>query len=163
MRKLFEQILIVMRAGIFLPVLFCAPYVLADDLAPSNPFAKYSDPEKSVLAVQTAFDVDEGNIRVVAYENELDFLKQPIARFHAQLDPTGLAIISLASLTQENYSFVAYLDENHDGKLNRNILGKPKEPYIFSNGVRAKLRKPTFEETKVSLQSGNVIVLTIKD
>ncbi len=135
----------------------------ADDFAPLDPFSVYKDPEQAVLAVQTGFDTDSLNIRVIAYDSADSFLEEPVARFDARLDETGLAIIPLGNLPNADHAFVAYLDENEDGKLNRNFLGKPTEPYVFSNNVRAKLSRPTFEQTRVQLIVGAVNIMTIQD
>jgi len=48
--------------------------------------------------------------------------------------------------------------------LNRGkVIGRPKEPLAFSNGVKPKLRKPRFEEAKVDVVPGSVVVLTLDD
>ena len=48
--------------------------------------------------------------------------------------------------------------------LNRGkVLGRPKEPVAFSNGVVPKLRKPRYDETKVAVAPGSVVVITLKD
>ena len=79
------------------------------------------------------------------------------------LDETGLALVNLRGLKPGQYSFAAYLDENGDGKLNRSAIGIPKEPIAFSNGFVPKLRKPAFEETKVDVERGSVVVITLED
>ncbi len=135
---------------------------VADDLPIANPFLRYSNPHEAVLAVQTKFNIENGMVHVSVYENADQFLKTPKARLEATLDDTGLALFSLAELNPQDYSFVVYLDENIDGRLNRNLIGKPNEPFIFSNGIRPNLRKPTFDETKVSVFPGAVIVMTIE-
>ena len=137
--------------------------VKADDLPLANPFMRYSNPHSAVLAVQTLFDVDNGTVHIAVYDKHERFLKSPVKRLQAPLDETGLAIFPLEDLNQKDYAFVAFLDENTDGRLNRNFLGKPKEPFIFSNNIRPNLRKPTFEETKVKLFPGRVIVISIQD
>ncbi|QFZ55335.1 DUF2141 domain-containing protein [Oceanihabitans sp. IOP_32] len=35
--------------------------------------------------------------------------------------------------------------------MNRNLIGIPKEPFGFSNNMKPKFAKPTFEECKFSL------------
>ncbi len=142
-------------------LLWFLPAAYAENLGPSTPFNKYSSPHSAVLAVQTGFETRETQIRVIAYDREDAFLMEPVARYDATLDASGLAIVGLPELASRDHAFVVYLDENRDGKLNRNVLGKPKEPYVFSNGVKPKLRKPTFEEAKVSTEHGRVIVITL--
>lgn len=138
-----------------------ASSAIADFAPESNPFAKYADPEGVVLAVETPFAA-EGAVRLTVYGNEELFLEEATAKHQAILDDNGVAILRLGALEPGPYAFVAYYDENGDGVLNRGkVLGKPKEPYVFSNGVKPKLRKPKFEEAKVDVAPGSVIVMTI--
>jgi len=134
---------------------------LADDLGPLNPFSRYASPQTGVLAVQTKFDTDSDKVRVIIYDNELAFLEEAAHRYDILLDDTGLAVLDLADLSPGEYAIVVYLDENEDGRLNRNLLGRPKEPFMFSNGVKPKFRKPLFSEAKVGIENGKVIVITL--
>ncbi len=135
----------------------------ADNAPPPNPFSKFSTANAVVLAVRSEFAPAGGHVRVAVYDGEATFLESAAAKHDALVNEDGLALLTLADLEPGDYAFVAYYDKNGDGKLNRNVLGKPKEPYIFSNDVRPKLRKPTFDETKVAVARGEVIVLTLKD
>lgn len=141
---------------------------IADDLAPLDPFAKFADPLQSVLAVQTTFEGRGDVVRVVVYDSADNFLEQPSARYDGRLDDTGLALIPISILSRSqqmsgDYALVIYLDENNDGRLNRNFLGKPKEPFIFSNNIKPKLSKPSFDQTRVQLAPGKVVVVTLQD
>ncbi len=136
------------------------------DSAPSgNPFTKYADPEAAIAAVQTVFDAEAGgSVRLAVYDSEEAFLEEALTKLEAPLDATGLAIVPLGDLAPGQYAFAVYLDENGDGKLNRGkILGRPKEPVAFSNGAKAKLRKPRFDEAKVDIAPGEVVVITLDD
>ena len=135
----------------------------ADSAPPPNPFSKFSAAGAIVLAVTTEFAPAGGHIRVAIYEDEANFLETAQSKRDAVIGDEGLALLTISDLTPGEYAFVAYYDENGDGKLNRSFIGKPKEPYVFSNNVRPKLRKPTFSETKVAVAPGEVVVLTLKD
>ncbi len=141
-----------------------ATQVRADSAPQPNPFAKFADPDGVVLAVETPFAAERGSVRLSVYEDELSFLERAAAKHFADLDEDGVAILRLGAIEPGDYAFVVYYDANGDGKLNRGkILGKPKEPVAFSNGVRPKLRKPTFDETKVDVAAGSVVVIRIED
>lgn len=136
----------------------------ADSLGVSDPFAKYSDPQSVVAAVQTAFDAQSGQaVRLSVYDSKDAFLDVAAVKHQGALDETGLALVRFYGLEPGEYAFAAYLDENGDGKLNRGPLGAPKEPVAFSNGVVPKLRRPKFDETKVAIEPGSVVVITLKD
>lgn len=135
----------------------------ADNAPLPNPFSSLSDADAVVLAVRSDFARAGGHVRVTVYEGAETFLATAAAKLEAIVNDEGLALLTLTDLRPGDYAFVAYYDENGDGKLNRNVIGKPKEPYVFSNGVRPKLRKPTFDEAKVAVAPGEVVVLTLED
>ena len=130
-----------------------------------NPFAKYADPAQAVAAVKTEFKALPGQaVRLTIYDSEEAFLETAREKREAHLDENGVAVLPLEGLAPGEYAFAAYLDENGDGVLNRGkILGRPKEPVAFSNGVTPKLRKPRYDETKVSIGPGSVVVITLED
>lgn len=135
--------------------------------APSqiDAFAKYSDPAQIVAAVKTDFNAAPGQaVRLAVYDSEKAFLEEARAKHEAPLDKDGVAVLSLGDLGAGEYAFAAYLDVNGDGVLNRGkVLGRPKEPVAFSNGVKPKLRKPRYDETKVAVAPGSVVVITLED
>lgn len=137
----------------------------ADSAPSANPFTKYAEPDAAVAAIQTRFEAPAGQaVRLTVWDSEDAFLEDALTKFEAPLDATGLAIFPLHELPAGEYAFAAYLDENGDGKLNRGkILGRPKEPVAFSNGAKIKLRKPHYEEAKVDIAPGDVVVITLDD
>ena len=46
------------------------------------------------------------------------------------------------------YAVMLYHDKNGNDKLDKNIVGVPKEPYGFSNNARARLGLPLYEQVK---------------
>lgn len=130
-----------------------------------NLFSVYADPVIPVAAVQTTFDVVPGKaVRLAVYDSKEAFLENARAKHQAPVDARGLAVLPLAGLEAGEYAFAVYLDLNGDGKLNRGkFLGRPKEPVAFSNGAKAKLRKPRFDEAKVTVEPGSVVVITLND
>ncbi len=136
----------------------------ADSASIGNPFKEYADPNAVVAAVQTAFDAKPGQaVRLAVYDSADSFLEFAAVKHQGALDDTGLALVRFLGLKPGVYAFVAYLDQNGDGKLNRGALGAPKEPVAFSNGVVPKLRRPRFDETKVDVAPGSVVVITLKN
>jgi uncharacterized protein (DUF2141 family) len=137
---------------------------LADSATPPDDLARFSDPASVVLAVRADFAAAGGDVRLAVYSDEANFLEQALVKEAAKVGEDGLAVMKLDDLKPGIYAFAAYYDANGDGRLNRGgVLGKPKEPFGFSNGVRPKLRKPKFEEAAVEVGPGAVIALTIED
>lgn len=146
---------------------FASPaFAGAERVAPAAPANLYSvKADGPVAAVQTAFAATPGQaVRVTIYDSAETFLEAPFAKRYAHIDERGLAIVPLHNIAPGEYSIAAYLDENGDGKLNRGkILGIPKEPIAFSNGVIPKLSRPSFDETKVSVGADSIVLITLED
>ena len=56
--------------------------------------------------------------------------------------------IILKEVPPGEYAVAIYQDLNNNGKLNKNLLGIPKEPVGFSNNFTIQLRAPEFKNTK---------------
>lgn len=52
------------------------------------------------------------------------------------------------------YSVALFQDINGNGKMDKNYLGIPTEPYGFSNNPKVKWQSPTFVETVVEVEAG---------
>lgn len=155
-----------MRKLLGIGVLFAAASAAhADSAGLASLFSTHADAAFPVAAVQATFAVEPGKaVRLIVYDSPEAFLETARAKLEARLNEEGLAVMPLGDLEPGEYAFAAYLDENGDGKLNRgSILGRPKEPVAFSNDAKAKLRKPRFEEAKVEVAPGRVVVITLDD
>lgn len=126
-------------------------------------YPAYAQPEAVVLAVKAGFAPPGGAVRLTVYDNAERFLEAPLTKLMGTVNEDGVAVIPLSNLAAGAYSFAAYYDANGDGKLNRGMFGRPKEPFVFSNNVRPMLRKPRFSETAVAVEPGDVVVLTLKN
>lgn len=54
------------------------------------------------------------------------------------------------------YALAVIHDENMDGKLGTNLLGVPTEGYGFSNGAKASMSAPSFEDASFSYDGQNL-------
>jgi uncharacterized protein (DUF2141 family) len=59
---------------------------------------------------------------------------------------TGPITVVFDNLPAGSYAVGAYHDENGNDHLDTNVLGLPEEGYALSNGVRAVMAKPTFQQ-----------------
>jgi uncharacterized protein (DUF2141 family) len=63
----------------------------------------------------------------------------------------GSADVVFRDLAPGTYAVSVRHDENHNGKLDKNFLGIPKEGWGASTNPRPKRRAPKFEESKFEL------------
>jgi uncharacterized protein (DUF2141 family) len=75
-------------------------------------------------------------------------------------DPTSVEKITPAvkgtstkiiDLPPGDYAFFLYNDVNNDGKLEKDWMGKPAEPYAFSNDVQIAFSKPSWDQIKFTV------------
>jgi uncharacterized protein (DUF2141 family) len=72
----------------------------------------------------------------------------------AKIDPQTLTAQAVFSgIPQGTYAVIVFHDENGNGKLDKNLVGIPKEGYGASNNLPKRKRPPTFDEGKFSLIS----------
>jgi uncharacterized protein (DUF2141 family) len=105
--------------------------------------------QTGVLTVNVA-NVKEfkGSIRMAVYNNQKSFPSETHSFCGAM---TSLAPGTLPKLTCENlpfgqYAVAVYHDLNNNGKMDKNAMGIPTEPYGFSNNVQVKWRHPKFAD-----------------
>jgi uncharacterized protein (DUF2141 family) len=68
-------------------------------------------------------------------------------------------LFSFTSLTPGKYAVRYYHDENMNGEMETNLVGKPTEGYGFSNNVIGKFGPPPFEKWLFEINDDKKIVL----
>jgi uncharacterized protein (DUF2141 family) len=98
----------------------------------------------------------QGTVFVGLYASPAKFLQGNQAdaqkRVRASSGPVTVAFDNLAPGT---YAVGAFHDENGNDHLDTNFLGLPVEGYALSNGVRAVMAKPTFQQAAFTVGNGD--------
>jgi uncharacterized protein (DUF2141 family) len=76
----------------------------------------------------------------------------------AQIDKNS-CIFSFINLKGGKYAIRYYHDENMNGKMETNLVGKPTEGYGFSNNVTGKFGPPPFEKWLFEIKEDTKITL----
>jgi uncharacterized protein (DUF2141 family) len=77
-----------------------------------------------------------------------------VARQRIEIDPQSLSGQAVfRDLAYGVYAVSVLHDENVNGKLDKNLIGVPKEGYGVSNNPKPVMRAPRFEEAKLALNS----------
>ena len=63
-------------------------------------------------------------------------------------------ILEFANLEPGNYAFSVVQDYNKNYKMDKNLLGMPKEPFGFSNDFEPLFSAPDFNDCKFTLTPG---------
>ncbi len=102
----------------------------------------------------------EGGAVHIALHSEADFLNNRPPLTGLIRLPNGAARVTgaLQRMPYGTYAVAVYQDRNGNGRLDKNPLGIPTEPYAFSNNPTVKWRAPSFSEAAVALNAPKVTV-----
>jgi uncharacterized protein (DUF2141 family) len=97
---------------------------------------------------------DKGNIMLQLFDSTEKVIRQEIGPIKA-----GKCSFEIHDLEQGLYAVRYYHDENVNGKMEINLVGKPTEGYGFSNNVIGKFGPPPFEKWLFKINHNMEIVL----
>lgn len=106
----------------------------------------------------------KGNIILNVFkDNETYNKEQPYKKltFDKKAISNGTLLINL-TLEPGMYGITLLDDENGNGKIDKNLIGIPKEGFGFSNFFMEKLKKPTFDDFKVDLATPAKVDIRVK-
>ena len=104
-----------------------------------------------------------GKLYLVVYDNKADFLgeKGELTIYEtAELrkNPT----IKVNQVKEGTYAFVAFIDENNNGVMDKNRLGIPKEPIGFSVSKMGLFGPPSFKKASYQIPGTKSVELVIE-
>ncbi len=110
-------------------------------------------------------EAEQGSLYIAIYQDESAFLKegQDLVNKIVPVSSKPNCTIPIPQLPFGSYAIAIFHDLNDNGKLDKNALGIPTEPYAFSNNPSVKWRSPTFAETLIKFgESRKEIVMELK-
>ena len=100
---------------------------------------------------------DAGRVRVAVFATAEVWLKK--AQYTRVLEINGRqAAWLLEDVPYGEYAIAVYHDENANGRLDKNLVGMPSEPYGFSNNARRTFGAPTWEKARFPVASPSLEV-----
>ena len=134
-------------------------YAIAATLAATS-LAHAADMTIDVTGLKNA----NGKIMVAVFDNADHFLKQPIRTGTGTVDAqTGTVHMLLTDLPPGDYAISLFHDQNSNGKLDKNPIGMPIEPYGFSNDAAGAYGPPTFQQSLTHLaDTGSVVKVSLR-
>lgn len=100
----------------------------------------------------------KGNLMVGVYTSNDDFPSVPSITQKITVQGNFKKILDM-DLSAGTYAVSVYHDLNENGKLDRNIVGIPKEPVAFSNIDRLRMGPPKFKDASFSLNGTKKVEL----
>ncbi len=131
----------------------------------SPPAASTSAPRKLRVEISGLADL-KGVCRLAIYCSAKGFNDPDQSLERTAIDVTTEALIwelpwptDPNGLPFERLAIAAHHDRNDNGKLDKNALGIPTEPYGFSNNPRGMFGPPSFEQSAINQSSLDVSLL----
>ena len=117
--------------------------------------ALFTPEKKGELVLQIKNIESASGVLHIAVYDEGNFLQEEkeLLKMTAIVQTQQDLRVAIPDLPFGTYAVAIYHDVNNNGKLDKNYLGIPAEPYAFSNNPKAKWRSPTFDETQIELSS----------
>jgi len=99
-------------------------------------------------------DTTQGSIRIAVYDSPQAFEQQGETVYGTVIAITGPEeTVQIPQLSYGTYVIAVYHDVNNNGKLDKTLLGIPKEPYAFSNNPIVKWSPPTYMACSFEFQA----------
>lgn len=118
---------------------------------------------RSTLIVRVSgLSAEATPLRIAVFNSEKRWLDDASAAYKTVLEGGGrVREWRVQGMPSGDYAVAVFEDQNRDGKLNRDLLGIPKEPYGFSNNVRGTFGPPSWKDAKVAV-TGETSQIEIK-
>ena len=102
---------------------------------------------------------DQSLLMIAVYADAASYDKSPVAQIQLRADAATMTVPVCNLAAAPQLAFRLYQDLNGNGKLDRNVLGIPSEPWAAS-GKAPAMSAPTWETTAVA-NDGSVIVVKL--
>lgn len=105
-----------------------------------------------------------GYLRLSLYDRPETFPKGNgrMARLKVRVQSSPMTV-RFTDLLPGSYAVTVHHDEDADGKLNRNLVGMPREGYGFSNDAQVTFGPPSFASAAVRLgREDTAITITVR-
>lgn len=158
--RLFPVVGVALLATISAAVLVLA----APAAAQAQPVGAAPDAASASASASACVQVEVQNVRpeqgflmVAAFADAASFNSRPVASLQLRAGAASTLSFPVCNLSGGSVALMLYQDLNSDGKLGRNVLGIPTEPWGAS-GKPAAMSAPTWETTHVAIDASPVVV-----
>ncbi len=104
-----------------------------------------------------------GPVMVAVYDKAEDFPAPQKGLTGQAVEAHGdSAVATFHGLAAGRYAVAVYQDLNRNGKLDKNFLGLPTEPFGFSKDARGSLGPPSFDAAAVDIPATAKVVVNLR-
>lgn len=112
-----------------------------------------------IKVVIEGLKTDNGLVHIALYDSEDSYLDRGLPLNDAKLIVKNKkSEWTISDVPHGKYAVMLFHDENNNNKLDKNILGYPKEPFAFSNNIRPFLKQPGFDKVHFTFQNALKVI-----
>lgn len=138
-----------------LGIVFSLAYVISSSVSVSfsPPVLAQSGGQATIVLKVTGLRSEKGQVRIAVFNSSEKWLgEDPV--YSSTINVDGQSVTwKFTNVPNGDYGIAVFHDENKNGKMDKNFLGIPLEPYGFSNNVRVTFGPPKWENAKFSVKS----------
>ncbi len=131
-------------------------FSVAMSFAPS--LLAQSGGQGSVILKITGLRSEKGQVKIAVFNSSEKWLgEEPVYSSTIKVDGQSVTW-KMNDVPYGDYGVAVFHDENSNGKMDKNILGMPLEPYGFSNNVRITFGPPKWDNAKFAVKGSTTEV-----
>ena len=116
------------------------------------PSLAQSGGKATLILTVTGLHSEKGQVRIAVFNSSEKWLgEQPVYSSTIKVDGQSVTW-KINDVPYGDYGVAVFHDENSNGKMDKNIVGMPLEPYGFSNNVRITFGPPKWEKAKFAVK-----------
>jgi len=121
-------------------------------------------PDEGIKLTITNLRNDKGFVLISLFKEGVGFPDQADKAFRKDKVAiyNKMAVIIFPELPPGNYAIAILHDENDDKKMNKNVVGLPREGYGFSNNVMAPFGPPSYRRASFKHPGKTLTELSIR-
>jgi uncharacterized protein (DUF2141 family) len=114
--------------------------------------------QATLILKVTGLRSEKGQVKIAVFNSSEKWLgEQPIYSSTINVDSQTVTW-GIKDVPYGDYGIAVFHDENSNGKMDKNVLGIPLEPYGFSNNVRITFGPSKWEEAKFTVKGSTAEV-----
>ncbi|MDP2605551.1 MAG: DUF2141 domain-containing protein [Deltaproteobacteria bacterium] len=118
----------------------------------SAPAREQSGGPGTIILKVTGLRSEKGQVKIAVFNSSETWLGDHPA-YNATIDVDGQSVTwRLNDVPYGDYGIAVFHDENKNGKMDKNFVGIPLEPYGFSNNQRVNFGAPKWEKSKFAVR-----------
>jgi len=115
-------------------------------------FAQNSNLTVSVSDIKN----NTGTVIAELYNSKVNYLKKAFKTASSEIKSNS-ATLNFTGIPKGEYTVKVYHDENKNGKLDKYIIGMPKEPVACSNNAKGFMGPPKYDDAKFTISTDSKI------